>query len=315
MTPADVEPAVAAHPRRRLGRPPGWFAFAVGHPRCRSFVAEADGEIVGTGVVTINGPVALDRHDLGRAGVARPRPGQGADRGTIDAAEAAGCRTLVLVATEPAAAVRDDSASRSRPGTGRWRRPGRGRHDARDRHRASVRSERTTCRRWPRSTARRPARTARICWPRSRRPTATRVVIGARRRDRAWLRRSAPRGAAARRSPPTSMTPWRILDARRDVPTPPTARPVPGSLAENGPGLDRARGRRLDGGLACPAARSAASRSAWEPEPRSGASSTTPWADQGPMGQPDTTRWWDGAGTQGRACCRHVVHPARPRAR
>ena len=86
--------------RRRLGRPARWFEFAVAQPDCQRSSPTSTAPIVGTGIATINGPVGLDRHDLGGDRPARPRPGPGADRGDDRAAEAAGCRTLVLVATE-----------------------------------------------------------------------------------------------------------------------------------------------------------------------------------------------------------------------
>jgi len=65
------------------------------------FVAEGDdGSIVGTGVATINGPTAW----IGTIWVARSERrrglGQALTEATIDAAESAGCRTLLLVATE-----------------------------------------------------------------------------------------------------------------------------------------------------------------------------------------------------------------------
>ncbi len=101
MTGADIEPAVAAILADDWGDRRAWFEFAVAHPECRAFVAEdADGSIVGTGVVTINGPVAW----IGTIWVAPVARGLGIGRelteATITAAEAAGCRTLVLVATE-----------------------------------------------------------------------------------------------------------------------------------------------------------------------------------------------------------------------
>ena len=73
--------------------------FVADHPQCAPLIAEADGAVVGTGVATFNGPVAwigtiwVDpawrRRGLGRALTVA----------TMEAAEAAGCRTFVLVAT------------------------------------------------------------------------------------------------------------------------------------------------------------------------------------------------------------------------
>lgn len=100
MTAVDVDPAANALIRHDWGDRRANFAFAAGHPGCRAFVAEADAAIVGTGVATLNGQVgwigtiwvdpAWRRHGLGLA----------LTQATIDAAEGAGCRTLVLVATD-----------------------------------------------------------------------------------------------------------------------------------------------------------------------------------------------------------------------
>ena len=101
MRPADLDPAVAAILADEWGDRRAWFTFAISSPDCHAVVAEdGDGAIVGTGVTTINGPVgwigtiwvapAHRRHGLGRA----------LTEATIDAADAASCRTLVLVATD-----------------------------------------------------------------------------------------------------------------------------------------------------------------------------------------------------------------------
>jgi acetyltransferase (GNAT) family protein/GNAT acetyltransferase-like protein len=70
------------------------------HAEARPFVADADGDVVGTSVLSVNGPVGW----IGTVWVdpAWRRRGIGLDltRATIEQAEAAGCRTLVLVATE-----------------------------------------------------------------------------------------------------------------------------------------------------------------------------------------------------------------------
>jgi predicted N-acetyltransferase YhbS len=99
MTVADVEQTAEAMLREGWGDRRIKMEFVARHPQCAPFVAEADGAIVGTGVATFNGPVAwigtiwVDpawrRRGLGRA----------LTIATMDAAEAAGCRTLVLVAT------------------------------------------------------------------------------------------------------------------------------------------------------------------------------------------------------------------------
>jgi GNAT superfamily N-acetyltransferase len=101
MTTADIEPATAAILADDWGDRRTWFTFAISHPECRVFVAEGhDGAILGTGVTTIGGPVAW----IGTIWVASSARGRGIGRALteapIDAAEAAGCRTLVLVATD-----------------------------------------------------------------------------------------------------------------------------------------------------------------------------------------------------------------------
>ena len=101
MTAADIEPAAAAILADDWGDRRAWFEFAVAHPACRAFAAEDDdGAIVGTGVVTLNGPVAW----IGTIWVAPSARGRGLGRALtqapMDEAEAAGCETLVLVATD-----------------------------------------------------------------------------------------------------------------------------------------------------------------------------------------------------------------------
>ncbi len=101
MADADLEPAVGAILADEWGDRRAWFAFALATRTCHVVVAEdRAGAIVGTGVTTVNGPVAWigtiwvapahRRHGLGRA----------LTEATIDAAVDAGSRTLVLVATE-----------------------------------------------------------------------------------------------------------------------------------------------------------------------------------------------------------------------
>jgi GNAT superfamily N-acetyltransferase len=101
MLPADIEPATTAILGDDWGDRRMWFEFAASHGQCRVFVAEGDdGSVLGTGVVTVNGPVAW----IGTIWVASAARGRGLGRAltmaTIDAAEEAACRTLVLVATE-----------------------------------------------------------------------------------------------------------------------------------------------------------------------------------------------------------------------
>ena len=92
------------------------MAFVAAHPGCAPFVAETDDAIVGTGVATINGAVgwigtiwvdpAWRRRGLGRA----------LTIATMDAAETAGCRTLVLSATAAGLRLYAQRAGRCRKG-------------------------------------------------------------------------------------------------------------------------------------------------------------------------------------------------------
>lgn len=101
MTAADIDPAVRAILADDWGDRRAWFEFAVGHPGCTVIVADDEaGGIAGTGVATVNGPVAW----IGTIWVAADQRRRGLGRAltaaAIEAAEAAGARTLVLVATE-----------------------------------------------------------------------------------------------------------------------------------------------------------------------------------------------------------------------
>ena len=58
MTPADVDPIVAAFLREDWGDRRLNLEFVTSHPETHPFVADADGTVVGTGVVSVNGPVA-----------------------------------------------------------------------------------------------------------------------------------------------------------------------------------------------------------------------------------------------------------------
>jgi GNAT superfamily N-acetyltransferase len=99
MEPRDIEPATAAVLADDFGDRRTWFEFTVRHPACHVVVAERDGDVVGTGVATVNGPVGW----IGTVWVASSLRRQGLGRtlteATIEAATAAGCRTLLLVAT------------------------------------------------------------------------------------------------------------------------------------------------------------------------------------------------------------------------
>ncbi|HEY4634602.1 MAG TPA: GNAT family N-acetyltransferase, partial [Candidatus Limnocylindrales bacterium] len=100
MTTADIDETTAIILADDWGDRRSWFEYTIASPACRPFVAEAsDGRIAGTGVATLNGAVAW----IGTIWVAPAWRGKGLGRALteapIAAAETAGCRTLVLVAT------------------------------------------------------------------------------------------------------------------------------------------------------------------------------------------------------------------------
>src|SRR3954469_8754591 len=99
MTPADVDASTELILGNDWGVRREWLEFAATQPACSPIVAEADGEIVGTGVGTANGPVGW----IGTIFIAPDRRGRGLGRAItqaiIDRLESAGCRSLVLVAT------------------------------------------------------------------------------------------------------------------------------------------------------------------------------------------------------------------------
>ena len=99
MLAADVDPAAEMVLGNGWGVRREWLAYAARSDRCVALVADADGEIVATGVGTINGPAGW----IGSIFVAPAQRGRGLGRAIteaiIDRLRAAGCRTLLLVAT------------------------------------------------------------------------------------------------------------------------------------------------------------------------------------------------------------------------
>jgi GNAT superfamily N-acetyltransferase len=100
MTIADLDQTSAAILADRWGDRRAWFEFAIANHACQPIVADVDGEVVGTGVATVNGAVAW----VGTIWVAPPHRRRGLGRAltdaVIDAAETNGSRTLILVATD-----------------------------------------------------------------------------------------------------------------------------------------------------------------------------------------------------------------------
>jgi predicted N-acetyltransferase YhbS len=100
MTPADVEPVVAAFLRENWGDRRLNLDFVTRHAETHPFVAEADGQIVGTGVLSVNGSVGWIGTIFVDPAWRRRGVGMALTQATIETAESAGCRTLLLVATE-----------------------------------------------------------------------------------------------------------------------------------------------------------------------------------------------------------------------
>ena len=99
MTPADVEPIAAAILREHWGDRRVNLEFVASHPQARPFVADADGDVVGVGVLSIHGPVGWIGTVWVEPAWRRNGVGRAVTEATLDAADDAGCRTLVLVAT------------------------------------------------------------------------------------------------------------------------------------------------------------------------------------------------------------------------
>ena len=100
MTPADVEPVVAAFIRADWGDRRSYLDFATRHPETHPFVAEAESDIVGTGVLSVNGSVGWIGTIWVEPAWRRRGVGMELTQATIDTAESSGCRTLLLVATD-----------------------------------------------------------------------------------------------------------------------------------------------------------------------------------------------------------------------
>jgi ribosomal protein S18 acetylase RimI-like enzyme len=100
MTPADVDRTVEVMLREGWGDRRVKMRFVAGHPQCAPLIAEANGTVVGTGVATFNGPVAWIGTIWVDPAWRRKGLGRALTLATMEAGEAAGCRTFVLVATE-----------------------------------------------------------------------------------------------------------------------------------------------------------------------------------------------------------------------
>ena len=111
MTPADVEPVVAAFIRADWGDRRSYLDFATRHPETHPFVAEAESDIVGTGVLSVNGSVGWIGTIWVEPAWRRRGVGMALTQVTIDTAESAGCRHLRRAVASPETGlslVRDD---------------------------------------------------------------------------------------------------------------------------------------------------------------------------------------------------------------
>ena len=100
MTRADVDPVAKALLLENWGDRRLNLEFVTRYEAARPFVAVADGEIVGPSVASIHGTVAWIGTVWVRSDRRRRGLGRELTRITIDAAESAGARTLLLVATD-----------------------------------------------------------------------------------------------------------------------------------------------------------------------------------------------------------------------
>lgn len=100
MTPADLEPVVALILADDFGDRRTWFDFGMRDPASRVLVAEDhDGRAIGTGVMSIHGHVGWVGTIWVASGWRRQGLGRALTAATLEAGEAAGCRTFVLTAT------------------------------------------------------------------------------------------------------------------------------------------------------------------------------------------------------------------------
>ncbi|HWI53934.1 MAG TPA: GNAT family N-acetyltransferase [Symbiobacteriaceae bacterium] len=100
LTPADLTAAIEVVARNGWHGVPEQFAFQMDHPPCHQFVAEADGEIVGTGVATHRGTVGWLGQITVAAGYRNRGLGTAMTGHLMAELSGLGCRTLLLFATE-----------------------------------------------------------------------------------------------------------------------------------------------------------------------------------------------------------------------
>lgn len=99
MTAADVARAADVVRRGDFGEREQFFAWTIDQPTITAFVAERDGEIVGTGVASAHGPVGWVGVIFVAPEARRGGLGRRITRAVCDHLQAGGCRTLVLIAS------------------------------------------------------------------------------------------------------------------------------------------------------------------------------------------------------------------------
>jgi predicted N-acetyltransferase YhbS len=100
MKPEDVDEVTATIERANWGDRRLELEFVTRHAETHPLVAKADGIVVGTGIATLNGTVGWVGTIWVDPAWRRRGVGLAMTQAVIDVAESAGCRTLLLVATE-----------------------------------------------------------------------------------------------------------------------------------------------------------------------------------------------------------------------
>jgi len=99
MSAGDVAPAADALRRGEFGDREDFFHWALGRPNVDVLVADADGEIIGTGTASAHGPVGWVGVIFVAPGWRGSGLGRRITRAVMDRLEEAGCRSMVLIAS------------------------------------------------------------------------------------------------------------------------------------------------------------------------------------------------------------------------
>jgi GNAT superfamily N-acetyltransferase len=100
LTPSDLDAAVAATAQVGWGNLRPHFAFYLEQPGCYPLVAEIEEKTVGTAAGTRRGSVGWIGHVIVQTGYRRRGIGSALVEAVIARLEEAGCRTLLLIATD-----------------------------------------------------------------------------------------------------------------------------------------------------------------------------------------------------------------------